>query len=146
MRPWHTLQTDHQSVRASRVVRFGDCLAADSGSRSESSRWNGVLNCAPNDLRYVPQFALYSHSARIWLLVQMRSPPNRSGGAGVRGERGESRLFLVESRRKVPEPRSLAHAAAPGESGAMCATSLILGAGANAAAYVLNTAPRVAHP
>jgi len=93
-----------------------------------------------------PQFALYSHSARIWLLVQMRSPPNRSGGAGVRGERGESRLFLVESRRKVPEPRSLAHAAAPGESGAMCATSLILGAGANAAAYVLNTAPRVAHP
>ena len=45
---------DHQSVRASRVVRFGDCLGADSGSRSESSRWNGVLNCAPNDLRYVP--------------------------------------------------------------------------------------------
>lgn len=48
------LAADHQSVRASRVVRFGDCLGADSGSRSESSRWNGVLNCAPNDLRYVP--------------------------------------------------------------------------------------------
>ena len=62
MRPWHTLQTDHQSVRASRVVRFGDCLGADSGSLSESSRWNGVLNCAPV---YVEDICATANAARL---------------------------------------------------------------------------------
>ena len=43
-------------------MRFGDCLGADSGSRSESSRWNGVLNCAPV---YVEDICATANAARL---------------------------------------------------------------------------------